>query len=184
MYFLVSNVGKPLSYTKLATMIAVASPATVKDYLSYLEAGFLFFTLPRWSFSVKKQLYAPKKVYVIDNGLAQTLSFRFSENQGRLLENVVFGELKRRGGELFYHAGDYECDFLVYCGGGVERVVQVCASLEDVVTRERELRGLWQAMDEHGLQEGLLLTLDEWGEERRDGKVVYIIPVWKWMLEY
>ena len=63
--------------------------------------------------SVKKQLANPKKVYCIDTGLVNSLSFRFSSNKGRLLENGVFLMLHKQGKELFYHKGQYECDFLV-----------------------------------------------------------------------
>lgn len=60
---------------------------------------------------------APKKVYVVDNGLLQSTAFNLSENLGRLLENQVFVELLRHyyipGQTLFYYRtrNDKEIDF-------------------------------------------------------------------------
>lgn len=47
----------------------------------------------------------PKKVYTIDTAFAHRLSFNFSENKGRILENIVYLELLRRGKAVYYHSG-------------------------------------------------------------------------------
>ncbi|MDK2983326.1 MAG: hypothetical protein PWP19_804 [Thermococcaceae archaeon] len=39
----------------------------------------------------------PRKAYVIDTGLINVVSFKFSENIGRLMENLVFfGTFKKK----------------------------------------------------------------------------------------
>ena len=62
------------------------------------------------------------------------------------------------------------------------RAIQVTKSLEDPDVRERELRGLVEAMNQYQLTEGIILTLDEEGHEEPGGMQIQIIPVWKWLL--
>ena len=60
---------------------------------------------------------------------------------------------------------------------------QVCADAHDEATLNRELRALWEALDEQGLQEGILIAGD--GAEAthtRDGRIVRQIPASRWFL--
>ena len=98
-----------------------------------------------------------RKVFSIDTGLVRVISFAFSQNQGWLLENLVFLELKRRGLEIYYHRGTKECDFLLKIGTRITQAIQVTASLTRE-NKQRELDGLLEAMTVHGLQDGLVLT--------------------------
>jgi len=41
------------------------------------------------------------------------LCFKFSDDFGKLAENLVFIELKRRCPEVYYHSGKKECDFII-----------------------------------------------------------------------
>jgi len=135
----------------------------------------------KFDFSVKKQLANPKKIYAIDTGLANAVSFQFSENRGRLLENIVYIALKKQNSSLYYHKGRYECDFLVKEQMKVTQAIQVARSLGDESTRKREVRGLLEAMEVHGLAEGLILTEEESGEETMGGKKIHIVPIYSWL---
>jgi len=44
---------------------------TVKDYVDYLEAVQTVFVLERFSFSLKKQKIAPKKIYCTDPDIVE-----------------------------------------------------------------------------------------------------------------
>src|SRR5690606_41519610 len=71
---------------------------------------FPYTTLFRsYSISLKRQMVLPKKVYFIDHALAKLVGFRHTEDRGRLLENQVFIELKRRGLDVYYHKEEEEC---------------------------------------------------------------------------
>ena len=131
---------------------------------------------------MKKQLANAKKIYTIDTGLANSVSFQFSENFGRQLENVVFLELKRRGNEIFYHK--YECDFLCRQKQKITEAIQVCQSLENESTRKRELRGLIEAMQDYKLESGYIITEDEEDTIHGDGLSIRVLPAWKWLLGY
>ena len=76
---------------------------TVKSYADDMEDSFLVFTTTRFSYSLKQQFVSPKKVYCIDNGLAEAVAFAFTKNKGRYLENLAFLELKRRHEEIYYY---------------------------------------------------------------------------------
>lgn len=181
-YYTVSNIGKPLTYTSLAKVIGVKNPTTVKNYLEYIENTYLLFSLSKLDYSVKAQLRNPKKIYAIDNALVARLGFHFSGEEGRLLENLVYIELRRRGGEVFYHhSGNAECDFVVRDGFRVTQAIQVCYLLDGLETRERELRGIQDAMNTYQLPEGTIVTNAQEEEVDCDGKKIHILPAWKWL---
>lgn len=181
-YYAVNNIGKPLTYTSLAKVVGVKNPTTVKNYLEYIENTYLLFSLSKLDFSVKTQLRNPKKVYAIDNAMIRRLGFHFSGEEGRLLENLVYIELRRRGGEIFYHnSGTAECDFVVRDGFRVTQVYQVCY-LMDTDTREREIRGILDAMDTYQLNTGTIITNFQEEKLPYEDKTVRLIPAWKWLL--
>lgn len=181
-YYAVSNIGKPLTYTSLAKVIGVKNPTTVKNYLEYIENTYLLFSLSKLDYSVKAQLRNPKKVYAIDNALVSRLGFHFSGEEGRLLENMVYIELRRRGGEIFYHnSGSAECDFVVRDGFRVTQAIQVCYLLDNLDTREREIRGIQDAMDTYQLSEGIIITNSREEEIQYEDKLIRILPAWKWL---
>ncbi len=178
--FCASNVGKEISFNSLKTVIGLKSSTTVKEYFDYLENSFLVFLVPRYDFSYKKQLVANKKVYFIDNALANKIGFRFSLDKGRFLENLVFLALKRRGKEIFYHQKKYECDFLEKEGQKIKQAIQVVYLL-DIHNKEREINGLLEAMQTYNLKEGLILTMDQEEDLSLKNKKIKIMPVYKWL---
>lgn len=181
-YYALSNIAKEISYNGIRKLVNLTSATTVKEYFNYFENCYLFFILSKYDFSLKKQQYSSKKVYCIDNGLAVHLGFSFSENKGRLLENLVFIELKRQGKEIYYHKNKYKCDFVVKKGIRIIEAIQVCYELNKD-NKKREFNGLLEAMKEHKLKEGLLLTYDQDEIIELEGKRIVLKPVWKWLLE-
>ncbi len=190
LFFIASNCGKETSYSKLLAMInsngkVIKSLSTVSEYCRYIENSFLCFFLSRYDDSLKAQQKSAKKVYFIDHALAKTVGFRNSEDRGRMLENLVFLELKRRNFDVYYYKGNRECDFVVRFEIYVTQVIQVCAELHDPETKQREIAGLIEAMERFSLSGGLIITEnDEWHEviEKNDKKYeISIQPIWKWL---
>lgn len=189
-FFLASNCGKEMTLSKLLGMInnngeIIKSRTTISDYCSYLENSFLSFFVNQYDDNLKIQQQSPRKVYFIDHALAKILGFRTSEDRGRMLENIVFIELKRRGYDIFYHKGTKECDFIVREGVYTRQVIQVCEELYDPSTKEREISGLIEAMDKFSLSTGLIITENEEFSEilkinDRQYKIE-VVPVWKWL---
>ncbi|MDD2287113.1 MAG: ATP-binding protein [Paludibacter sp.] len=183
-YFAVSNIGKPFTYSSVSKIIGVKNPTTVKNYIEYIENTYLLFTLNKLDYSVKVQLRNPKKMYAIDNALVKRLGFHFSGEEGRLLENLVYIELKRRGGEIFYHSEEKsECDFVIRKGYQVEQALQVCYLFDNFNTREREIAGLAGAMKAYQLKEGYIITSSHEEVVITEFGKIYIMPAWKWVIE-
>ncbi|MBW6462287.1 MAG: ATP-binding protein [DPANN group archaeon] len=182
-YFISSNIGKEVSFNNLKNMTGLTSATTIKEYIEYMENSYLTFLVPRFDISLKKQIYANKKIYLIDTALANVLGFRTSRDYGRILENVVFLELKRRNKEIYYHKRKKECDFVIRDGRYITMAIQVTQNMDDENTKNREIDGLLDAMNSYDLNEGLILTEDEEKEIKINTKTITIKPIWKWLLE-
>jgi predicted AAA+ superfamily ATPase len=181
LYF-ASNTGNIFSYSTIQKFSGIKSLSTIKDYLWYYEQSFLFFYLKKFDYSVKKQIMNPKKVFTIDPSFSNRLGFNFSVNMGKILENIVFLELLRKGKDIYYHSGKHECDFLVREGLKVTEAIQVTWIMSPE-NMDRELNGLAEAMNEHGLTLGLLITHDEENLIRFKDKQIRLLPCWKWLLQ-
>lgn len=184
-YYLASNIAKDTNFSQLGKLIQTSS-SSVSDYCHYLENCYLSFMINRYSHSLKQQLSYQKKNYFIDIALAKSIGFRVSEDHGRMLENVVFLELKRQNKDIFFHKENYECDFIIKDEICITEVIQVTKSLHCEKVKKREFSGLLEAMQSYNLEHGLILTDDEEYDvtETMAGKKYYIkiIPVWKWLL--
>jgi hypothetical protein len=148
-----------------------------------MQESYLVSELFKYDYSLKKQYVSNKKVYVIDNGVRNAVAFSFSRDTGKLLENLVFLELKRQGREIFYYKSKKECDFLVRQGLRIREAIQVTQNLVNPKTEKRELDGLLEAMEKFELKKGLIITEDQEETRQVSGKSIQIIPAWKWLLE-
>jgi len=179
---LIANISSLFTYNSLKTDLGLANSITVKEYISYLNNSYLFFELQKFDFSIRKQLNAPKKIYLVDSVFNQVLGLNFSLNKGRVLENLVFIELKRKNKEIYYYSNKNECDFIVKERNKIKKAIQVCYLLNKE-NKEREIEGLLEAMNKLKLKKGLILTQDQEEEIEREGKKIKIVPVWKWLLQ-
>ncbi|HEC92708.1 MAG TPA: ATP-binding protein [Candidatus Atribacteria bacterium] len=182
--FLTSNLGSIHSYNRLQNLIGVKSLNTVKSYLEILEEVFLFFRINLFDYSIKRQIYNPSKIYIIDTALGNSISFKFSENIGHIYENLVFLELKRRNKEIYYWKSKKgkEVDFLIKKGLNIEEAIQVSYNLNDKKTLDREIESLLIAKDEFKIEHLSIITEDEEMEKEIEGAKIKIIPLWKWLL--
>jgi len=69
--------------------------------------------LKKFAYSLKEQQVNPRKVFSIDVGLRNIVSFNFSQDLGKIYENVVFLEFLKKKKEIYYWKDKKECDFLV-----------------------------------------------------------------------
>ena len=182
--FLASNLGSIYSYSRLQNLIGVKSINTVKTYLEILEEVFLFFRINLFDYSVKRQIYNPSKIYIIDTALGSSISFKFSENIGHIYENLVFLELKRRNKEIYYWKSKKgkEVDFLIKKGLNIEEAIQVSYNLNYKKTLDREIESLLIAKDKFKIEHLSIITEDEEAEKEIGNVKIRIIPLWKWLL--
>jgi len=179
-FYLISNPGTLVSYNKLKEMLALGSVNTIKDHIAFIENAYLIFTVNKYDVSVKRQLYANKKVYVVDTGFIQLLAFKFPQFTSMVLENIIFMELKCRGKKVYYYKNKNECDFVVVERNVVVEAIQVTTTLGP--SKKREYDGLLEVMAIHGLSQGLILTDEEDFDEKVDGKKIIVRPAWKWLI--
>lgn len=181
--FLLSSSAKIISLESLKKGFGLSFSA-VSSYIAYLKDAFLVFELPRFFYSFKKQSRALKKIYSIDTGLAGAVSFRFSEDKGRMLENIVFLALADGENEIYYYknSDNSEVDFLIKEKNKIKELIQVAWSLKDPATRKREIRALLSAMGDLGLKEGRILTYNEEEIIKENGKIILVQPAYKRLL--
>lgn len=187
--YLITNFSEEISYSRLSRILGIKHVSTVSNWISYLESAFLIFKLERFDFKLKQQFIAPKKIYCIDNGIINTIGFKFSENRGKFIENEVALELQRRKSKdhslEVYYWKDYqqnEVDFIVKKGKKIITIIQVTHAdvREDV--KEREIDSLVKASTELRCNSLLILTWDYESDEQLKGKKLKYTPLWKWLL--
>ena len=179
------------SVHRLSRVTGCRSDRTVRKYLDYLEEAFLFFSIPRFSYKVKEQVLANKKCYCIDNGFVTAKGFRFSRNDGSLMENLVaiaLRQLELAGNlNLYYwkNANPQEVDFVLQRSGKIIALIQVCTDLSDDKVRHREVNALLTAGRDCACENRIILTMDEEHTKAEEwfgirGNIQYI-PLWKWL---
>lgn len=186
-YYL-SNISSPITFNRISKFLKLPVK-TVELYSKYLETSNLLFFLKRFSFSVKMQENSPRKVYAVDVGLPNTIGFRFLENYGKLMENIVTIELLRKKFyfsplfEVYYYkANDKEVDFVLKEGLKIKQLIQACYNIEDFNVKERELNALVKASKELKCKNLLVITWDYESVEEFKNKKIKFLPLWKWLL--
>lgn len=151
------------------------------NYLGYLEDAFFVFPLRKFSLSYKKAEQSLPKIYFVDNGL---LTVNRIDDRGRLMENMVFVELLRRGLNVSYWKNSYneEVDFVISEGKKVKQLIQVCFDLGNFMTRDREVRALVKAGKEFGCEDLVVVNMSEDRVEVVWGVKIRYVSLWKWIL--
>lgn len=179
--FILTNIATPFSinsyYNSVKNQIAV-SRETIHEYISYLEEAGIIFLVPLFSYSLKKQQANPKKAYCIDTGLRNALSFQFSKDEGRLAENIVFLELKRRGFKPHYWKNSGEVDFIIKGRDNRLSAINV-AYTNEIPPREIDALLEFQNEFKSACKEMLILTKDL----EKDEMGIKFVPLWKFLLK-
>ena len=187
-FFLASNFACEISARKIKNSLGFASTTTVLTHLKYLEQAYLCLILNRFSYKVREQIKSPKKVYLVDSGYSLVKSFRFSENFGRLIENLVFVTLLRMGHKpnfsLFYYKtrNSKEVDFVLKTQEKVQELIQVWWEQQEGNSKNREIKALLEASGELNCENLKVITWDYEKKEHFNGKIVEFIPLFKWLL--
>lgn len=190
--FIVTNAATQISYNQIAKSLGVKSVETVKKYYNILEETMLFFSLKKFSYKLKEQETESRKVYCIDNGIIKAKAFSTSQNTGKLYENLVAAELKRKEQQTniktFYWKNQQheEVDFVLKKENKIAELIQVCYSLENSKTEEREIRALLKAGKELKCKNLTILNAELEKTEEKEwfgtkGKIK-LIPLWKWLI--
>jgi len=187
--YLLSNFSNEFTYSKLSRIFGIKDVHTTKNYVEYLKEAFLVLVLERFSPKLKQQIIAPKKAYAIDHGFCNFVSFRLSQDLGRVFENIVCVELLREKAKdysmgVYYWKGlrQEEVDFVVKKGVKIDSLIQVCYNIDDATAKEREVKALLNASNELRCNNLIVITAGREGEETIKSKKVKYFPLWKWLL--
>lgn len=182
--FYFTNIATRISFNNIQKFTKIPL-TTVERFSDYFTRPYLFHFLKIFSYSLKEQAVNARKVYACDLGLRNAISQSFSQDTGRLLENLIFLNLLWHQKDFTYYRtkNNLEVDFVVFEKNKKKQLIQVCMTLDDFKTRERELRALRVAMAELKLKSGLIITQDQEEALLEKGVEIKIIPAWKWLLK-
>lgn len=149
--------------TSLGTKI---SSETVSSYIQALCASFIFYAVPKYDIRGKKALKQEKKYYAVDMGMRRIMCSNDVRDTGRILENIVYLELRRREGEVYVGKSPVgEIDFVTNGADG-RKYYQVAQSVANPSTLKRELKTLQALTDNYPKT---LITLDDERPVSHDG---------------
>lgn len=154
---------------------------TIAAYTNALNEAFLIFEVERFHHNLKVQSRDARKFYVIDAGIRRISSRSIQADIGKLLENLVYIELRRRGETIYYYKGRAEVDFILTHGYVPTAAIQVCAyGMDTEETRTREVNSLLDCLDDLGLREGLIVTMDRNETIEIKGKILRSVSALEW----
>ena len=184
---MINNFASLYTIRKLLEVLNLKSASTTEKYIKYLEEAYLVFSLLRYSPKSVQRIKSPRKIYVVDNGFVNAKAIQHSPDKGKLMENLVFIELVKRGikpnRDLFYYKtrNNREVDFVIKNGTEVTELIQVCYESINTDVEQRETKALIEACDELKAKKLIVLTWDEKREFKKDGVTVQFIPLWEWL---
>ena len=189
--FLISNMASEFSLDTLKKVSGIENEEIINNYLNYLEDIFLLYRIPKLNvFQEDDGIEETScKVYIGDTGFFKAVYPGYPDSLGLRFENLVFLELLRREKQVFYFQNRKECDFIIKEKDSqkVSAAIQISVCFGSPAVREREILGLTEALEEYGLEKGLILTMDDEEivkvESKSGKKIILVKPVWKWMLE-
>ena len=173
--YLLQNAGNRFSLQQLGKSLG-SNENTMGSYLNYLCDSYICSDMRNFSFSQKETKRSEHKCYCIDNGLMQANTQRFSPDNGRFFENLVFNELYNKGYKnISFDNSKGECDFLAWKDGELH-AFQACYELTDY-NRTREINGF--STVQLALKSKTILTYNQKGQTDD----ILIVPLWEWVLE-
>ncbi|MFA6664479.1 MAG: ATP-binding protein [Lachnospiraceae bacterium] len=158
--FLADNIGNSTSITSISNTLVnenlleenrKGNPSvhTIQAYVGALLESYVFYEIKRFDIKGKEYLRTLGKYYIVDIGLRNYLLGFRDIDTGHAIENIVYFELLRRGYDVAIgKVGDKEIDFIA-TNAEVKKYIQVTESMNEPITRERELASLRMIRDNY-----------------------------------
>ena len=181
-----NNPARQLSVRKIVDHLKsqqlTASREYTADYLDWLSDAYLLYKVGLHSESAMKRRVNPDKYYLNDVGLVRSMRIKHALDQGPLLENMVYLQLRRQGFQVEYvnTSDGSEVDFIAFHPMRNDyKLIQVCFDMSDPKTFEREVSALRKAADSLGIKERYVIT---WDDEASLPGDIQVLPTWKFLL--
>lgn len=176
--YLISNISSFISVSKVYNIFKSVnintSKRTLWKYYNYILESLILFESKICTYSKRKEIISPRKIYVNDLGIANL--FRDQEI-GHLMENLVYLELFRKGIEPNYLKIDgNEIDF-IYKENNSIKLIEVTYKVD-----EEHISKVKKALEFLKIREGTIITWDEENEIIYNNRKITIIPLWRWLL--
>ena len=176
--YLISNISSFISVSKVYNIFKSininTSKRTLWRYYNYILESLILFESKIYTYSKRKEIISPRKIYVNDLGIANL--FRDQEI-GHLMENLVYLELFRKGIEPNYLKIDgNEIDF-IYKENNLIKLIEVTYKVD-----EEHISKVKKALEFLKIREGIIITWDEENEIIYNNRKITIIPLWRWLL--
>lgn len=174
----ISNISSSRNISNaLANDAAGTNHMTVGNYLNYLCNSFVFYEAKRYDVKGKTYLQSLSKYYLADTGIRFAELGKRNMDWGRMMENIVFIELLRRGYEVYVgKLYNKEIDFVAMKGG--EKIyIQVCDDITSQETFNREVSPLLQIRDAYPK-----LLLARTRNEETDYEGIRVVDIPRWLL--
>lgn len=178
---LAESVKQPISFSRLTNIISSTGvkvgKSTVINYLEYAKDAWLITPVQNIAGKLVEKETTPK-YYFTDNGI---LHLFLLDAETSLLENLVAITLLRNYGRVdavFFYNKNIEVDFYL---PDKETAIQVCYSLSDTETFERETKALISLCKVLPCKELLVITRDEEREVELGDRKISVLPIWKWL---
>jgi uncharacterized protein len=184
--FLLNNTGNLLSINKMyndfKSLGLKVAKQSLYQYIDYLEDAYIFYSVPIYTNNIREKNRNPKKVYCIDNGLKELVTI--TKDSGRLYENLVFLQLRRKYSKIYYFKQNQEVDFCFYNSRKEIEIINVCFSIIDNKVKQREISGLREAMKALNVSASVLINNNLEEELIFENTIINIIPLWKWLTSF
>ncbi len=177
---LADSLMNPISIRRLQNILSASgyktAHETITSYIEHLSNAYLTFPVSNYA-AVTAERETNKKYYFVDNGV---LNLFIIQDDAKLLENIVAVALRRRGTDnLYYYLQNIEVDFLL---PDTSTAIQVCWTLEDDETFEREVTALVKLNKFIPQTHNIIVTYNEEQTIQRDGINIDVVPVWKFLM--
>lgn len=179
---MMNNIGNLLSPNNICKTLkndqSEITRKTVSKYIGYLENAFLLYEAKRYDLKGKKHLTNNSKYYLCDSSFRYAVNGTRNMDYGRVYENIVYLELRRRGYEVYVgKLYKKEIDFVIK-KRDTQIYIQVSDNISDKKTFEREYAPLLAIKDAYPK-----LIIARTRHETYNYRGIQVIDLCRWLRE-